>query len=281
MPVPDDPTPGLRSFIDHQMASFAYNINLRVLDEGRPPLPDSIRVREINVAGRDSEATDLILDVTASAASPADAAPAMEPVEVFRDDERGVVVSAVLVQHAPVFPAFGYRFDTPTGSVAFSGDTGECDERRATCQGRRRARPRGDRPAEPRGVHDPPAQLRVGAQPPRELALDAGTGRPRGDGRRGANARALPPRPRRRRDRRGRNGKPPCAPTSPARSSAASTSTSSGSAIDRLAMSDLQPRRCERVGRQTSRPPDRPPGSLTAARRCANVVAHARDHVRR
>jgi ribonuclease BN (tRNA processing enzyme) len=114
------------------MASFAYNINVRVLDEGRPPLPDSIRVREINVAANaaqdgGSEAADLILDVTASASSPADAAPAMEPVEVFRDDERGVVVSAVLVQHAPVFPAFGYRFDTPTGSVAFSGDTGECD----------------------------------------------------------------------------------------------------------------------------------------------------------
>jgi ribonuclease BN (tRNA processing enzyme) len=127
LPIPDEPTPGLRAFVDHQMRSFAYNINVRVLDEGRPPLPESIRVREINVAGRDSEATDLVLDVAASAASPADAAPTMEPVEVFRDDERGVVVSAALVQHAPVFPAFGYRFDTPTGSVAFSGDTGECD----------------------------------------------------------------------------------------------------------------------------------------------------------
>jgi ribonuclease BN (tRNA processing enzyme) len=128
LPLPDGPTPGLRAFIDHQIASFAYNINLRVLDEGRVPLPDSIRVREINVAGRehDADPADLILDVTASAASPADASPAMEPVEVYRDDDRGVVVSAALVQHAPVFPAFGYRFDTPTGSVAFSGDTGEC-----------------------------------------------------------------------------------------------------------------------------------------------------------
>jgi ribonuclease BN (tRNA processing enzyme) len=38
-----------------------------------------------------------------------------------------VQVSAVLVQHAPVFPAFGFRFDTPHGSVVFSGDTGPCD----------------------------------------------------------------------------------------------------------------------------------------------------------
>jgi ribonuclease BN (tRNA processing enzyme) len=30
------------------------------------------------------------------------------------------------VQHAPVFPAFGFRFDTPHGSVVFSGDTGPC-----------------------------------------------------------------------------------------------------------------------------------------------------------
>ena len=33
----------------------------------------------------------------------------------------------MLVQHAPVFPAFGFRFDTPDGSVVFSGDTGPCE----------------------------------------------------------------------------------------------------------------------------------------------------------
>jgi ribonuclease BN (tRNA processing enzyme) len=32
-----------------------------------------------------------------------------------------------LVQHAPVFPALAYRFDTPGGSAVFSGDTGPCD----------------------------------------------------------------------------------------------------------------------------------------------------------
>ena len=50
----------------------------------------------------------------------------MEPVVIYPEDEHGVTVSAILVQHAPVFPALGYRFDTPTGSVVFSGDTGEC-----------------------------------------------------------------------------------------------------------------------------------------------------------
>jgi ribonuclease BN (tRNA processing enzyme) len=38
-----------------------------------------------------------------------------------------VTITATLVQHAPVFPALAYRFDTPSGSVVFSGDTGPCD----------------------------------------------------------------------------------------------------------------------------------------------------------
>ncbi|MCC5348697.1 MBL fold metallo-hydrolase, partial [Staphylococcus aureus] len=46
----------------------------------------------------------------------------MKPV-VFYEDDR-VKVSATLVQHAPVFPSFAFRFDTEDGSVVFSGDTG-------------------------------------------------------------------------------------------------------------------------------------------------------------
>ena len=46
----------------------------------------------------------------------------MRPIDVFEDDR--VKVTATLVQHAPVFPAFAFRFDTDTGSVTFSGDTG-------------------------------------------------------------------------------------------------------------------------------------------------------------
>ena len=51
----------------------------------------------------------------------------MEPVVIQPEDGHGVTVSAILVQHAPVFPALGYRFDTPHGSVVFSGDTGACE----------------------------------------------------------------------------------------------------------------------------------------------------------
>jgi Beta-lactamase superfamily domain len=40
---------------------------------------------------------------------------------VMQDDD--VKVTSVLVQHPPVTPALGYRFDFPDRSIAFSGDT--------------------------------------------------------------------------------------------------------------------------------------------------------------
>lgn len=43
------------------------------------------------------------------------------------EDDNGVTVSAILVNHAPVFPAFAYRFDTPDGSIVVSGDTSPSD----------------------------------------------------------------------------------------------------------------------------------------------------------
>ncbi|MFV0373747.1 hypothetical protein [Microbacterium sp.] len=47
--------------------------------------------------------------------------PEMEPITVWQD--ASVTVSAALVDHPPVAPAFGYRFDTWFGSVVVSGDT--------------------------------------------------------------------------------------------------------------------------------------------------------------
>jgi ribonuclease BN (tRNA processing enzyme) len=45
----------------------------------------------------------------------------MEPFRIHEDDR--VRVSATLVSHAPVWPAFAFRFDTDDGAVVFSGDT--------------------------------------------------------------------------------------------------------------------------------------------------------------
>jgi ribonuclease BN (tRNA processing enzyme) len=123
---PEEPAPGTKAMVAHLLSAYAYNINVRIGWEGRKDFTDRIVVRDIGVTGH-GPAPDIDLGVVASAESPVTAAPPMEPVEIQPEDERGVRVSAILVQHAPVFPALAYRFDTPGGSVVFSGDTGPCD----------------------------------------------------------------------------------------------------------------------------------------------------------
>ena len=55
------------------------------------------------------------------AAGATNQAPTMQPFAVMEDEN--VKVSAILVPHGAVYPAFAYRFDTEHGSVVFSGDT--------------------------------------------------------------------------------------------------------------------------------------------------------------
>lgn len=74
-----------------------YDIHIRIPDEGRPPLAPMVQVHEIFKSG------------------------------VIMQDEN-VKVTAVLNNHPPVVPSFAYRFDTPDGSIVFSGDTTPCDD---------------------------------------------------------------------------------------------------------------------------------------------------------
>ena len=69
-----------------------YDIRTRIADEGRPRLAPLIVPHEIT-----------------------------QPGLVMRDAR--VKVTAALVQHPPVSPAFAYRFDCPDRSIVFSGDT--------------------------------------------------------------------------------------------------------------------------------------------------------------
>ena len=105
---PENPTPGTEEFFEHALAGAAYDLNIRMLDEGWPDIRQLLRVHDI-----------VLPDVGASA--PDNLFPDMEPFLVFEDER--VRVTATLVEHAPVFPAFGFRFDTADGSVVFSGDT--------------------------------------------------------------------------------------------------------------------------------------------------------------
>ncbi|WP_405974977.1 MBL fold metallo-hydrolase [Streptomyces sp. NBC_00988] len=62
-----------------------------------------------------------VLPPSGAGASATDSAPVMAPFTVMENDD--VKVTAVLVPHGAVFPAYAYRFDTDHGSVVFSGDT--------------------------------------------------------------------------------------------------------------------------------------------------------------
>jgi ribonuclease BN (tRNA processing enzyme) len=69
-----------------------YDIETRIADEGLPPFAGLVRPHEITKGGL-----------------------------VMRDGR--VKVTAALVDHPPVRPAFAYRFDTPDRSIVISGDT--------------------------------------------------------------------------------------------------------------------------------------------------------------
>lgn len=73
-----------------------YDIRTRIKDEGRVPLADLFRAHDLTAAGI-----------------------------VMRDDR--VTVTAALVEHPPVVPAFAFRFDCPDRSIVFSGDTAPSD----------------------------------------------------------------------------------------------------------------------------------------------------------
>jgi ribonuclease BN (tRNA processing enzyme) len=105
---PENPTPGTVDFIEKSIEASAYDLNIRIRDQGRPPIDGVLRAHDI-----------VLPDVGASATG--NLWPDMEPFPVFANSD--VEVTATLVQHPPVFPSFAFRFDTADGSVVFSGDT--------------------------------------------------------------------------------------------------------------------------------------------------------------
>lgn len=105
---PEAPTPGLTDFLTTSIAATAYDVNIRIRDEGWNNVLDIVHPHDIQLP-----------DVGASPTG--DIAPPMQPFLVMEDDR--VRVTAILVRHPPVFPSFAFRFDTDDGSVVFSGDT--------------------------------------------------------------------------------------------------------------------------------------------------------------
>lgn len=118
---PEEPAPGLTAMYRHLERAYASDLNDRMRDTRRRDLADLVDVSDIalpEVAGFDPDTN---------------AAPDVEPWTVLEDER--VRVTATLVQHAPMAPAFAFRFDTASGSVVVSGDTGPCDNLVRLAQG--------------------------------------------------------------------------------------------------------------------------------------------------
>lgn len=110
---PENPTPGIKELLDGAVEAWAYDLNIRTRYNSRHGLASLI------------DAHDVLPPASVGAAPNGEVAPDMEPFVVFEDDR--VRVSAALVQHPPVFPSYGYRFETEDGILAFSGDTAPSD----------------------------------------------------------------------------------------------------------------------------------------------------------
>jgi len=97
-----NPTPGTADLVACLIAACAYHLNVMPLDCHMPDPGELVRAVDIQLPER------------------ADGADA-EPVLVFDDDVNRI--TAIEVPHGRAMPALAFRFDTPDGSVAFSGDT--------------------------------------------------------------------------------------------------------------------------------------------------------------
>lgn len=111
---PDTPTAGTAEMFELLLKAYSADTTDRVMDTLRPnPLLEF-------------EAHDIAIPHEAGYHPNDNPTPTgMEPFEIYRDE--AVTVTAILVQHPPVAPAFAFRFDTANGSVTISGDTAACD----------------------------------------------------------------------------------------------------------------------------------------------------------
>jgi ribonuclease BN (tRNA processing enzyme) len=88
--------PPISRIVASFLEELAYDIDIRMEDEGRPDLRKLVRVHEFE-------------------------APPSGAAAVFERD--GVKVSATRVRHPPIANAYAYRFDAPGRSIVLSGDT--------------------------------------------------------------------------------------------------------------------------------------------------------------
>ncbi len=116
------PTPGTKMMTDHILQAFAQTFNDCAQDEGYPDIPKCIDVREIGDPKAIPWPAGFVIPDPGKPWSADITCPAMEPFEIYKDDR--LRVTAILVDHYEVYPAFAFRYDTEDGSLVISGDTG-------------------------------------------------------------------------------------------------------------------------------------------------------------
>ena len=116
------PTPGTKMMTDHILQAFAQTFNNCAQDEGYPDIPQSITIKEIGDPKTLPWPSGFVIPDPSRPWTSDITCPAMEPFEIYKDDR--LRVTAILVDHYEVYPAFAFRFDTDDGSLVLSGDTG-------------------------------------------------------------------------------------------------------------------------------------------------------------
>jgi ribonuclease BN (tRNA processing enzyme) len=106
---PQDPTPGTVKMTAYLDQAYATDLNDRLRSSGGA---DPRRVFQVH---------DIALPAGVPIPVETNPMPPVAPFPVFEDAR--VRVTATIVDHAPVFPSFAFRFDTDDGSITFSGDT--------------------------------------------------------------------------------------------------------------------------------------------------------------
>jgi ribonuclease BN (tRNA processing enzyme) len=106
---PDNSTPSTVDMTTSLLEAFATDINDRMRSTHAKDVRSLFQIQDIRIPEGIVSDPDI------------DPAPSMEPFLVMQDEQ--VKVTATLVSHAPLFPAFAFRFDTSDGAIVFSGDT--------------------------------------------------------------------------------------------------------------------------------------------------------------
>jgi ribonuclease BN (tRNA processing enzyme) len=115
-------TPGTKQMTNLILQAFAQTFNDCARDVGYPDLSQLIQIKEIGDHQGIPWPTNFTPPDPGKVWTDAETCPVMDPFEIYKDDR--VRVSAVLVDHRQVYPAFAFRFDTNDGSLVISGDTG-------------------------------------------------------------------------------------------------------------------------------------------------------------